>query len=270
MIQGFYTKPTMDSATVELFKSIPSGRIHGRPTQVVEPWEQTQWESFKSVKDGPCVCFGVLRGTGNIIKECQKENIDFYYGDHSYLFNRAFKKEKSYRITKNDFQVRKIQELNEDELARVEKIKVEIKPWKKTRGEYILICPPSKYSTHYFLNDKDWLKETEATLMRHTDRPIKIRKKDSKLPLDKDIEKAYAVVTYNSTVAIHAVLAGVASFCNDISASSPVSSSDFTAIENRFFPEYRKEWLNTLLANQFTFEEMRNGYAWSKVNDKMS
>ena len=270
MIQGFYTKPSMDKATAELFRSIPDGRIHGRPTHVESPWSQTHWRSFKSVKDGPCVCFGVLRGTGNIIKQCQNNNIDFYYGDHSYIFNDdTMTKEKSYRITKNDFQVRDIQELTKEEINRVEKIKngnITPQPCKKNHHGYILICPPSHYSVKYFLNGKDWLKETEDIIRQNTDIPIKIRKKDDKHPLEKDIKNASIIVSYNSTVAIHALLAGVPSFCDKISAASNMSNLDYTDIENPFYPDNREEWLNTLLANQFTLEEMRNGYAWSKVN----
>tara|TARA_Y100000004_G_scaffold179984_1_gene224144 strand:- start:1887 stop:2708 length:822 start_codon:yes stop_codon:yes gene_type:complete len=273
MVQGFYTKPTMDLATLKLFKSIPDGLIHGRPSYVTDQWERTQWQTFKSVEQGPCVCFGILRGTGEIIRECQDKGVDFYYGDHSYIFTDTFKKEKSYRITKNNFQVNKMQELTKNEIARAEKIKnnnINPAPWKERTGHYILVCPPSKYVTKYFLDDKDWLAETEKVLMENTDRPIKVRTKDTQTPLDKDISHAHAVVTYNSTVAIHAILNGVPVFCDGVSVSNPVSSSNFADIETPFYPENRVEWLNWILSNQFTFEEMSNGYAWSKLNDKVS
>ncbi len=38
-------------------------------------------------------------------------------------------------------------------------------------------------------------------------------------------------------------------------------------IKNPFYPDTRKGWLDSLLANQFTMTEIRDGTAWRHVKD---
>ena len=45
----------------------------------------------------------------------------------------------------------------------------------------------------------------------------------------------------------------------------PVSLDDLSLIEDPLYPGDRQAWIDSLLANQFTMTEIKNGTAWEKV-----
>ena len=61
---------------------------------------------------------------------------------------------------------------------------------------------------------------------------------------------------------------GVPSFCEPMSCAAPVSMGikDLEEIEDPLYAGNRKEWLDSLLANQYTMTEIENGYAWKRVS----
>jgi hypothetical protein len=127
-----------------------------------------------------------------------------------------------------------------------------------------LICPPSNYIKDYF-GLKNWLDNTINKLKKYTDRKIIIRDKNSSVPLSEDIDSSWAVVTCQSTVCIETILRGKPSFCDEISMGNPVSLNDLSRIESPFYPDNRIDFIDSLLANQFTLEEIKSGVAWKKV-----
>ncbi len=46
---------------------------------------------------------------------------------------------------------------------------------------------------------------------------------------------------------------------------APVSLTDLSQIKDPLYCGDRQEWIDTLLANQFTMTEIQNGTAWAKV-----
>ena len=62
---------------------------------------------FIDLEKYPIVVFGILRGTGDLIKQCEKINHTYYHIDHSYHFKSVEHKinnifdDNIYRITKN-------------------------------------------------------------------------------------------------------------------------------------------------------------------------
>ena len=78
--------------------------------------------------------------------------------------------------------------------------------------------------------------KTLKTIKRHTRKEIKIRTKDSKDSLDKDLERHFTV-SYQSTVCIKSIMSGVPSFCVDESMGVPVSLTDISQIKNLYTPE---------------------------------
>ena len=119
----------------------------------------------------------------------------------------------------------------------------------------------------YFWFDKNWEEQTLKTIKRHTRKEIKIRTKDSKESLDKDLEKAFCTVSYQSTVCIKSIMSGVPSFCVDESMGLPVSLTDMSQIKDPLYTPERDKWIENLLANQFTMTEIKNGTAWKYVNN---
>ncbi len=251
---------------------------------VVHKWKSTDakgmegyWPTRKKITSESCLFIGFQREMGELIKQAKNQNTDYYYGDQPYIvsekFPRGDKKTKweSARWVKNGFNITEIQELTAKEKKRIEphKKNIIIEPWKKD-GKHILLCCPSTKLTHKFPtigSVNSWTVKTILKLQRYTDRPIKIRMKQKEYtkPLIEDLKDAYACVTFQSTASIQSICMGVPSFCGHGSCAEPVSKMDLSEIENPLYSDLRSDWINTLLANQFTTEEMKNGYVWSKL-----
>ena len=273
MIQGFETREITD-IPIRAFVKSAGGVLHKKVKQV-DQYEQTEWLSFKNF-DLPIAVFGVLRGTGDLIKNCLSIPQIFYYFDHAYYLgarhsNSQAVNEKIYRIVKNDYNLTYIDQLNEKDKERIEKYKkhIEIKPWKK-EGRYILVLPPSDFAKTYY-HIPNWEEDTINQLKQYTKKDIVVRQKDlSNLnkSLDEQLNDAFACVTFNSTACIDAVLNGVPSFCDGISCGMPVSQLDLSQIENPVYSDKREKWIDSLLANQFTLTEIENGVAWNRLKDR--
>ena len=55
------------------------------------------------------------------------------------------------------------------------------------------------------------------------------------------------------------------SFCDNSSMGLPVSLTDMSQIKDPLYTPEREQWINSLLANQFTMKEIQNGEAWKYV-----
>jgi len=271
MIDGFETRENTDIPVRALVKSA-NGNLYKRPGASVDQYITTMWDYDRSFKN-PIVVFGMLRGTAGLIEECSNDMQDFYYFDHAYLFGNKHEKskeigEKIYRLTKNWFQIRDIKKLKADDYKRIEKYKkhIKLKPWKYD-GDYILFIPPSEHVKNYYWFNHHWEEQTLKTIKKHTRKPIKIRTKEDKTPLEKDLENAYCTVSYQSTVVIKSIMSGVPSFCANESMGVPVSLTDMTQIKDPLYTPEREQWIDSLLANQFTMTEIENGTAWKYVSN---
>jgi len=270
MIQGFETREATDIPIRAFIKSV-NGVLHKKKAPV-DQYEQTVWETFENLKT-PIAVFGILRGTGDLIKKCLSIPQIFYYFDHAYTLGGRHGKskyvdDKVYRITKNDYSLTFVDDLNDKDYERIEKYKkhIELKPWKKD-GRYILVLAPSHHIEKYF-NMPDWVENTISYLKKFTKRDIIVRTKETNESLEKQLEEAYACVSLQSTGCIDAVLNGVPSFCDGMSCGQPVSHVDLSLIEKPFYvPDVRrKKWIDSLLANQFTLKEIEDGTAYEKVS----
>ena len=270
MIQGFETRETTDIPIRAFVKSV-NGVLHKKKASV-DQYEQTEWQTFENFKT-PIAVFGILRGTGDLIKKCLTIPQVFYYFDHAYTLGGRHGKsqyvnDKVYRITKNDYSLTFIDDLNSKDYERIEKYKkyIELKPWKK-EGRYILVLAPSHHIEKYF-HMPDWVENTLSHLKQFTKRDIVVRTKETIVSLEKQLEEAYACVSLQSTGCIDAILNGVPSFCDVMSCGQPVSHVDLSFIEKPFYaPKFRrKKWIDSLLANQFTLKEIEDGTAYEKLN----
>ena len=271
MIDGFETRESTDIPVRALVNSA-KGNLIKRPGEPVEPYITTFWDYDRSFKN-PIAVFGMLRGTGQLVEECSRDGQDFYFFDHAYLFGNKHNVsrevgEKVYRLTKNYFHIRDIKKLNKPDYERIEKYRpfVHMKPW-KYEGDYILFIPPSDHVRAYYYFNHHWEEKALKEIKKHTRKEIKIRTKDSKVSLEKDLENAYCTVSYQSTVAIESIMSGVPSFCANESMGLPVSLTDLSQIKDPLYCGDRQEWIDSLLANQFTMSEIENGTAWKYVSN---
>lgn len=211
----------------------------------------------EELRDIPVV-WGVLRGSDRILTQAQLQGLYFFYIDHAY-FDRGHG--KSYRISRNRYEAGKIRKVKDDRLRRLD---LEIKPWRK-RGKSIIVCPPTEYfmAAH---NCADWLETTLAALRLETDRPILVREKPqpghSSVPLAQALQKAHALVTHSSNVAIEAACLGTPVFVSPTSAAAPIGRTDVGLIESPIYPD-RDKWLCHLAYSQYTIDELRDGSAWA-------
>ena len=287
MIQGLLTGRRTDEMVLAFIQS------QSKFTPMYS-WH-TDGPEFKSVNlKKPIACFGVLRGTGEIIKKAKS---DVYYFDHAYLFGNRHNPskefgEKIYRLTKNWQHIVTIKKLTDKDKNRIEKYQswITIKPWKKS-GRDIVFCDISPFVWDYYTtkhyNMKYWYNQTLGRVKhlcnnrlgpwnyigRPKPPPISRERSVGKsTPLDAHLRHAYAIVTFQSTIGITALLEGVPHFCDVTSMCAPVSrtgrgESSVSKIKDPFYPDNRKEWIDSLLANQFTMSEIRNGTAWEHVKD---
>ncbi len=147
---------------------------------------------------------------------------------------------------------------------------IKIKPWIKD-GSHILVCPPDNIIASLMgFNECDWLTDVLKKLKNNTDRKILVRSRDkSKVTsIKQDLANAFALVTWTSNAAVDALLEGVPVFCTGDCGSSWMGKSDPVNIEYPMYPDNRSEWVLKLLSNQWTFDEMSSGQAWSELNEK--
>ena len=96
MIQGLLTRPATDEV-VKPFVESAKGTLHTVDNVDINK---------------PIACFGILRGTGELLKQSK----EFYYFDHAYLYGNRHKPskvsgERIYRLTKNHYHIQTIQAL---------------------------------------------------------------------------------------------------------------------------------------------------------------
>ena len=82
------------------------------------------------------------------------------------------------------------------------------------------------------------------------------------------MEGAWAIVSSQSTAAIDSLREGIPSFCESTSCALPMSLTDLSKIETPFYPDNREEWIDSLIANEYTLTEIGNGFAWNRLKNK--
>jgi hypothetical protein len=187
---------------------------------------------------------------------------DFIYWDRGYarrVFATWLPRGEAggyYRWHRNSYQMRIIAAVPDD---RWKALKTEVRPWAK-RGRHIVIAAPTPtYSRFHAL--KDWTDLTLDRLSRNTDRQVVIRGKETKRPLQHDLEGAHALVAHGSNAAVEAVVMGCPVFVDPSSAAALVGKIDLTEIERPAYPD-RQPWLNALAYSQFNETELVDGTLW--------
>ena len=282
MIYGFGTRPATDYAVRSFLNS--TEHTYFKQTRNVDKYEMSFWPNFiwhKWIEQKiPIVTLGILRGTEQLLWRAKENKINYYYIDHAYFFradkhiNNKITKDRNYRICLNTEHLNYLtnKSLIDADYARIEKNKMLMFPRNITRktGNKILVCPPSFAIGRFYKFEngvQTWLDDTIKAIKSQTNKEILIRLKESTTPLVQDLEDVYCVVTYQSTLAIEAILNGIPVYCDQSSSSAPVSNTHLN-ISQTYFPtkDEIENWVINLLANQFTIEEMNSGLALETVN----
>jgi hypothetical protein len=282
---GFATRDVTDKI-IKKFVDRAGGKFHNKLAQV-GPMKKTHWPTFDREEwlqeKTPAVIFGCLRGTEQIIWDCNEYDIPYYYFDHAYVFKaiqhrpNVHIRKSYYRITKNKESVTKlIKWRNVREIKRrVESIKwikdfdIDVTHYKN--GTDILILPPTESicRLYNYGSPDEWINKTKNELIKHTDRNIIVKRKDDQsVSLDSLFKKSYCIVSSQTTAVIDAIKRGIPSFCEDISCAVPVSKTNLSEIENPYRPSNVEveDWFGSLLCNQFSTLEIKNGEAKNLID----
>src|SRR5262245_7161507 len=135
-----------------------------------------------------------------------------------------------------------------------------LKPWRQA-GDKIVIADTLPDYWHVRGLSENWSHELAAQLRQVTDRPIIVRHKESKTPLDVELEGAHCLITHGSIAAVEAVVMGVPVFVDRSSAAALVGSVDLAELERPIFPQ-RDAWLHSLAYSQFNEKELIDGTLW--------
>lgn len=203
---------------------------------------------------------------------CKQQGRDFYYIDTGYFGNG--KKKTFHRISKND--VQNVGPIIDRPGDRVAKCNLQLTKFRRD-GAKILLAPPSqKLLNLYDIDLEQWMNQTIAILKQHTDREIVVRLKQGRsvrqttdtiqMALQQDI---WCLVTYSSIAAGEALLCGKPAITLGANAAGMLCSQRLEEIENPRIPtlEEVEAWTRHIAYCQFTEPEMRDGTAWSILND---
>lgn len=161
------------------------------------------------------ITYGILRGTGEIIKKKKK---NFIYIDHGFYksSSRKFTKEKRtilnelggyFRVIKGDLYFNET-DINLDS-KRFDELDIELKD--KRKGDIIVLSEPSQNTTD-FLGIKNWTEDTINEIKKYSDRKIIVHNKFSDVPLKLLLQDAFAFVSCQSTAGFLSITEGVPAY----------------------------------------------------------
>lgn len=129
--------------------------------------------------------------------------------------------------------------------------------------DYVLGIEQSDVFMRLTAQNPAWLRIVLTHFQRF---PIKVKpwhwdKPEAMRSLRRDLEGALLVVTHSSAAAVEAQLAGIPTTVSRMSACHSLGLTVAGVQE-------RTRWAGVLADNQFTREELRNGYAWQALHQK--
>lgn len=165
-----------------------------------------------------------------------------------------------YRWHLNAYQLQAVRNVPDD---RWKALRIDVEPWKK-EGRHIVIAAPTRTYAR-FHRCESWIADTIDALSRVTDRQLIIRDKESKRPLQDDLDGAHCLVTHGSIAAVESVILGCPVFVHSDSAAALVGRTDLKMIDKPAYPD-RQPWLNALAYSQFNEQELTDGTLWKLLS----
>lgn len=164
-----------------------------------------------------------------------------------------------YRWHLNSFQMQAIRDVPR---SRWDALRTAVTPWQRNGRHIVVAQPTPTYSR--FHGVAGWTDKTLDALALVSDRQIVIRGKESKRPLQADLEGAHALVAHGSIAAVEAVICGCPVFVDASSAAALVGLTDLSRIEKPIYPE-REPWLWSLASSQWNETELTDGTLWRQL-----
>lgn len=149
---------------------------------------------------------------------------------------------------------------------RFQALGVELAPW-RTVGHHILVCPNRSFGVGEQVQPEGWAESCAARLRKQTTRPVRIRTHPGTdkpaRDLREDLKGAWAVVVWSSSVAQHALAAGIPTYIEapfqivkDAGASGPIDAPT---------PPDRRPHFERLAWAQWRIEEIETGEPFRRL-----
>jgi hypothetical protein len=205
---------------------------------------------------------GQLWTAERLLPDCIRLGLPYWHLDNGWVRPGRGDAEGFYRVTRNGMTPAFIRRADP---ARAVAIGARLTPW-RARGRHILLALPGEaFGKPWGLRMAPWAQDIHTRVRAVTDRPIRVRPKDTRRPLAADLAEAWCVVTHSSNVAVDAVLAGIPAIVEPTSPTAPLGNVGLEWIEQPHLSDLRGEWLASLMWQQFTPQEMRDGLAWEAL-----
>lgn len=202
-----------------------------------------------------------------LIDEWMKTGRTFCYWDRGYA-RRVFatwlprgEAGGHYRWHIGGFQLRQIRTDLPDDRWRA--LKTDVTPWRKSGRHIVVAAPTPTYERFHGI--EGWTDRTLRDLARLTDRQIVVRDKESKRPLQADLDGAHCLVAHGSNAAVEAVILGCPVVVDRSSAAALVGVTDLKQIESVVCPD-REHWVRSLAYSQFNERELTDGTLWRLIS----
>lgn len=159
---------------------------------------------------------------------------------------------------------------------------LQLKPW-RDQGDHIIIATQHYHSQQWTGQPsmQQWVQQTVAQIRQYSDRHIIVRSHPRaavslSLPgvtmqtprhindtydcydFPTALDRAWAVVNWNSNPGIQSVMHGVPAFVGPTSLAAPVANFNLDKIESPNMPD-RQQWINDLAYTEWTVEEIAQG-----------
>lgn len=198
--------------------------------------------------------YGILRGIGDVMKECQQKGKPFFHIDRGYWKPGHY--DGYYRISLCGTQQTIGLDKLEPDYERLDKLEVEILPEVKREGA-ALICPPTDYVADWLgLKLGAWGMPTEIG-----ESVIEYRHKGTITPLQTSLDRVAKVITFNSSVGWEALRQGIPVF-SDSTHSIVGAYQKLVDKPLHLDINERRKLFGIQASLQLTLDEIRQGMIW--------
>lgn len=201
--------------------------------------------------------YGILRGMDDVFRACDKAGKPWFNMDRGYWKPGHY--DGYYRIslrgTQQTFGLDKLK----PDYERWDRLGIEILPM-KSHGEHILFCPPTKDVANFFNYGGDqFLPQWN----------IKLREKNSAIPLQDDLNQASKVFTFNSSVGWEALRQGIPVVSDPthsiVGAYQKLLDKSIHADSNA-----RRDLFALMAGLQLQLSEIRSGKLWPLLQNLLT
>lgn len=222
---------------------------------------------------GPAICYGILRGTGNIIRRCYNSGQDFYHIDHGYLKRVDWGNSRSiafgyFRVTKNALSVFNVSDVPTDS-RRFDSLGIQLPDLK--RGSKVVVCELTDLWADYHpwlrLSKAEFTDDIVSRIKLFTDREVIVKTKNVG-KLSDLLPDTHCVVCHSSNAAVEAALSGVPAVTTGESILKGVGPS-LEDIDNEIdaylWENRRYNALCHAANNQYTLNELSQKDTWGSL-----